>query len=235
MINNKVRKGLRSIWWNPEFVQGALRDKFDIPFCPTTAKEPPKAILTWVEAKKLFLAKKRGGDNHFKDDSFVCFYCDDYKFDTFRGIWFSPKKAIEVLKHFKGIITPDFSTHEDFPFSLRVWNTYRMRAFGYYATSLGIEVINNVRGRTEEDFSYCFNGIETNSIVAVGTVGSGLKFIENRPGFEMWLNAMVERLCPKTIIVYGSSNYACFDSLRKAGIKVLEYESSTSKRWRTRQ
>ncbi len=226
-----IRKGLRSIWWHPELVEGAIMDEFDIPFCPTTAENPPRKILTWEEAKTVFRKRMISGDVAFKDDSFVCFYCDDYKFDTFRGIWFSPKRAMRILSHFKGIITPDFSTYDDFPLPLKIWNTYRMRAFGYHAAVSGLEVINNVRGRGKKDFAYCFNGIETNSIVAIGTVGSGLKLLENRPGFEEWLKEMVKRLCPKVVLVYGSANYACFEELKASGIEIVSYEASTSRRW----
>ena len=41
--------------------------------------------------------------------------------------------------------TPDFSTYQDFPEPLKVYNTYRMRAFGYWLTKNGIKVINNIR------------------------------------------------------------------------------------------
>jgi len=238
MINKfkaKIRNGLKTIWWHPELVEGAIFDELDIPFCPTTATTAPKKIITWIEAKAIYHNELRKGNINFLEDVFVCFYIDDYKFDTFRGIWFSSKKAFSILKHFKGIITPDFSTYIDFPFALKLWNTYRMRAFGYAAGKEGLEVINNIRGRINEDFSYCCNGIELNSIIAIGTVGSGLKFLENRPQFENWLFEVVKRLKPKSIVVYGSANYSCFKLLKRQGIKIYEFESSTSRKFKERK
>lgn len=234
-MTNKIRNGLKSIWWHPELVEGAIIDEIGIPFCPTTATEIPEDIITWEEAKIIYRKQVKNGNSKFKMNIFVCFYLDDYKFDTFRGIWFSPKKAFEFLKHFRGIITPDFSTYSDFPLPLRLWNTYRMRAFGYASSCLGIEVINNVRGKPPEDFFYCFNGIEVNSIVAIGTVGSGLKHLENQEGFEFWLNKMVTVLKPHTVIVYGSANYPFFQKLTDQGIRIVAYESKTSRDWKRRK
>ncbi|MBQ0071515.1 MAG: DUF4417 domain-containing protein, partial [Spirochaetales bacterium] len=39
-------------------------------------------------------------------------------------------------------ITPDFSTNQDFPEAIKIYATYRMRAFGYWLGREGIEVIN---------------------------------------------------------------------------------------------
>jgi len=234
-MQNKIRKGLKSIWWKPELVEGAIFDELDIPLCITTAKELPKDIIPWDEAKIIYKKQlKKNFKEDFIIDAFVCFYIDDYKFDTFRGVWFSFKSALKILKHFKGVITADFSTYYDFPYPLKLWNTYRMRAFGFACNKQRIEVINNVRGRSQKDYNYCFNGIETNSIICIGTVGSGLKYLENREMFESWLNELVNRLKPHTIITYGSANYNCFKKIENRGVKVISYESKTSKAYKRR-
>ena len=62
------------------------------------------------------------------------------------------------------------------------------------------------RRETEETWSYCFNGIPTNSVVAIGTVGGSPRKLVDRKRFEAGLYKMVEVLRPHTIIVY-----ACFD------------------------
>ena len=91
-----------------------------------------------------------------------------------------------------------------------------------------ISVINNVRWGTEETWEYCFDGIPYNSIVSIGTVASGIKKLENRPGFEKGLFKMVECLNPHTIIVYGSANYDCFRTLADNGIRIVSFPSDTS-------
>ena len=159
-------------------------------------------------------------------NDFVHFYIDDQKFDGKRsGIWVNYIKAVEFLQHFAGIITPDFSTYADFPEPLKIYNTYRMRAFGHwYGTLLGNAVINNVRWGTEETFKYCFDGIEKNSIVAIGTVASNLRNSADLEIFSAGFEKMLEVLSPHTIIVYGSDKYPCFNKVREE-IKIIRFRS----------
>lgn len=231
---NKKRAGLKDVW-NAHMCEGARYSEYDIPFCPTVITELPKKVMTWEEAKS-FLKKMKRKDKEYSCDAFVCFYTDDYKFDGVRtSIWLFPWMALRILKHFKGIITPDFSTYQDFPYPLKIWNTFRMRAFGFWAGKQGLEVINNVRWGTPETYHYCFNGIEQNSIVAIGTVGGSPRKLIDRRRFENGLKEMVNRLSPHTIIVYGSSNYPCFDELRKQGIRIVTFKDATAKYYEGRE
>ena len=223
----KSRKGCKDIW-NAFMCIGADYSKNDIPLCPTKLSSMPKEIITWTEARTLHKKLIRKDKDYFYD-AFVCFYIDDYKFDgKYKGIWSSPWNALNILKHFRGIITPDFSTYQDFPYPLKLINTYRMRAFGYWMGNQGKEVINNVRWGSEETFHYCFDGIEKHSIVAIGTVGGGPRKIVDRARFERGLKKMIEILKPHTIIVYGSANGECFDRLRAQGIIIVAFPSRTS-------
>lgn len=222
-----IRPGLKDIW-NAFMCEGAEYSEYDIPFCPTILSTVPKTILTWEEAKKLHKEMKKKDTGYFVD-AFICFYIDDYKFDGVRSsIWLFPWLALRVLKHFRGIITPDFSTYQDFPYPIKLFNTYRMRAFGYWAGKQGLEVINNVRWGTSETYHYCFDGIVKNSVVAIGTVGGGPWKLDDRDRFEDGLDEMVRRLSPNIIIVYGSANYPSFDKLKKQGIKIIAFKSSTN-------
>ncbi len=224
----KNRTGLRDCW-NAFMCNGAHYGKWDIPFCPTILSSLPKEILTWEEAKVLH-KKMIPKNKDYYVDAFVCTYIDDYKFDGAKtSIWTYPWLTYRVLKHFRGIITPDFSTYQDFPIPLKIYNTFRMRSFGYWAGCQGLEVINNVRWGTPETYEYCFEGIPHHSVVAIGTVGGSPKGRMDRKRFEEGLEMMVSVLNPQTIVVYGSSNYPCFEKLRSEGIMVITYKSSTAK------
>lgn len=226
----KIRKGIKDVWWRPYMVNGAMFSENDIPFCPTTATGIPRNIITYKEAKELYRKELRKGNKQFYNDAFVCFYEDDSNFDSIFGIWFRSGHAYKVLKNFAGIITPDFSTYQDFPYPLKLWNTYRIRAFGYwYGTICGEAVINNVRWGTSETYNYCYDGIPKNSIVAIGTVGGSPRKLVDRKRFEEGFNKMVEVLIPQTIVVYGSANYRCFKEAEKQGIRVVVYKGKTSK------
>lgn len=218
-----IRAGCKDNW-NAFMVKGAEFTENDIPICPTTAIQIPRNIISYMQAKTLY-NKFKHQKNFFVED-FVHFYIDDYKFDGKNGIWTDWGKALKILKHFGGIITPDFSTNSDFPEPFKIFNTYRMRAFGYwYGILKGGSVINNVRWGNEETFKYCFDGIPKNSIVAVGTVASGLKKLENRKLFSVGFEKMLEVLTPKIILVYGSDNYEFFDKVRNK-IQIVHFQSS---------
>lgn len=229
-----IRTGLKDAW-NAFMCKGAQFSQNDIPFCPTIVTDLPREMLTWEEAKKHHKKMLKQNKDYFCD-AFICFYIDDYKFDGVRtSIWQFPWLALRVLKHFRGIITPDFSTYQDFPYPLKLWNTFRMRAFGYWAGNQGLEVINNIRWGTSETYHYSFDGIDRNSVVAIGTVGGSPRKLADRKRFETGLKEMVKRLSPHTIIVYGSSNYPCFDRLREQGILIIGFMGMTASYYERRR
>lgn len=217
------RPCLLDIWWNAFMVKDCSEWDNGIPFCKTLREEIPESLITWQQAKAIY-KRKYSKNKIFKCKAYICFYIDDFLFDGIHGIWFDYNKAIKIIKHFDGIITPDFSTYGDFPVYLKAWNTYRMRVFGYWCSSLGINVINNVRW-SKDTLDICFKGIPKNSIVAIGTVASRLKFLKNRGDFEEYLIKMIEELQPHTILLYGSTKYNCFKSLWTSGIKIVSYPS----------
>ena len=233
-LESKIRSSCKDVW-NAFMTEGATFCRHDIPFCPTTATSLPKDLLTWDEAKSIYQNHIKQKDYDFCIDAFINWYTDDYKFDTSRGIWHDYKKALEIIKHFAGIITPDFSTYQDFPEPVKLYATYRMRAFGYWAGKEGVHVINNVRWGTEETYSYCFEGIPDNSIVCIGTVGGGPRKLENRERFEKGMYKMVEVLHPHTILIYGFAKGECFDKLRKQGINIVSYPSKTARDFERRK
>ena len=208
---------------------GAQYSANDFPLCPTTATEIPKQLISYSAAKTLHNKEMRNGNTSYYHDAFIHFYIDDQKFDGKRNsIWLYPDKALDIIQHFAGIIAPDFSTYADFPDPIKRMNFYKMNSFGYWIGSLGIPVVSNVRWGTEETWTYCFDSNPRNSMVAIGTVASRIHQLKNRPLFENGLFHMVETLQPHTLIIYGSSNYECFNRLRKAGIKIVSFPSQTS-------
>lgn len=228
LITNPPRSGCHDMWnafmfKGAEFVLGS-----DIPVCNSTKEIIPHELISFEDAKHIYKSKIRECPTFFVD-AFIHFYIDDQKFDgTTSGIWSNPYKALEIIRHFAGAITPDFSTNADFPDAIKRYNTFRMRAFGQWLISNNITVINNVRWGTIETWDYCFDGIPYGSIVSIGTVASGLKKLENRPLFEDGLRKLVDLIHPSTIIVYGSSKYSVFDELSKEGINIVSFPSKTS-------
>ncbi len=224
----KPRNGCKDIW-NAFMVKGASFDVgSDMPICISTNDVTPKSLISYEDAKAIYRKEMLKRNKNFYIDSFIHFYIDDHKFDGKRSsIWTFPSKALKIIRHFAGIITPDFSIYTDFPDPLKRFNVYRMRAYGCWMNLLGIPVINNVRWGTYETWGYCFAGIPKGNTVCIGSVASGIKKINNRPIFIEGLKKMISVVEPKTIIVYGSSNYPFIQELLERGIEIISIPSKT--------
>ena len=158
-------------------------------------------------------------------DCWVVFYEHDKEFER---LWNNPKQYLDKLKKFKGVISPDFSLYRNMPLVMQMWNTYRGRAVACWLQNNGVEVIPNVRFGDERTFSFCFDGVEENKTVAVGTHGC-IKRKEDKIFFKIGLARMVQRLSHKTIIVYGSAPDSIFKPYKDMGINIIAFESEFSK------
>ena len=188
---------------------------FELPRIRTSNKTPNK-VVTFSKAMS----------KTWKDfDCWVVFYEHDKDFER---LWNNPKKYLDKLKKFKGIISPDFSLYRNMPLSMQLWNTYRGRALAVWLQNNGIEVIPNVRFGDERTFSFCFDGVEENKTVAVSTHGC-IKRKEDKIFFQIGLARMVQRLSPKTIIVYGRAPDSIFKAYKDMGINIIVFESEFSK------
>lgn len=188
---------------------------FELPQIKTSNQLPDK-VITFSKAMA------RTWDDF---DCWVMFYEHDIKFER---LWHNPKQYLAKLKKFKGIISPDFSLYRNMPLCMQMWNTYRGRAIAVWLQNNGIEIIPNVRFGDERTFSFCFDAVEENKTVAVGTHGC-IKRKEDKIFFKIGLARMVQRLSPKTIIVYGSAPDSIFKPYRDMGIDIVAFESEFSK------
>lgn len=155
----------------------------------------------------------------------VMFYEHDRNFER---LWNNPKKYINKLKKFNGIISPDFSLYRNMPLVMQEWNTYRGRALAVWLQNNGVEVIPNVRFNDERTYEFCFDGIEKEKTVAVGTHGC-IKYRDDKEYFKKGLAELVKRLSPKTIIVYGAAPKCIFEKYEQMGIEIIAFESEFSK------
>ena len=187
--------------------------------------ELPKIKTSNLIPKKLVPFSKAMSKTWKDFDCWVMFYEHDVKFER---LWNNPKRYMEKLKKFKGVISPDFSLYRNMPLVMQQWNTYRSRALAVWLQNNGIEVIPNVRFGDERTFSFCYDGIEENKTVAVGTHGC-IKRKEDKIFFKIGLARMVQRLSPKTIIVYGSAPDSIFKPYKDMGINIIAFESEFSK------
>ena len=154
-------------------------------------------------------------------DQWVVFYEHDYKFVR---VWNQPRRYLKILQRFRGCISPDFSLYRRMPLIMQKWSTFQGRTLGHWWSENGIEVIPNVRFAGYRTYGFCFDGIEKNSTVCVGSLGC-LKQRRERSLFTEGLAEMVHRLSPRNILVYGAAPDRIFGQYRDLGIQIIEYKS----------
>lgn len=135
----------------------------------------------------------------------VHFFLDDYQFVR---VWSDPLRYANMLSRFRCVMTPDFSMYLDMPVILQMYNHYRKQWLGAYWQSMLIDVIPTVSWSDESSFSWCFSGIPTHSTVAISSVGTQ-RGKESKRMFLAGYNAMVDKLCPSTILFYGNVPKEC--------------------------
>ena len=189
--------------------------KFELPIL-TTISLTPKKVITFSKAMNA---------NAKEFDSWIVFYEYDLGFER---LWRNPCAYLQRLKKFKGVISPDFSLYRNMPLVMQIWNTYKGRALAHWMQQNGIEIIPNIRFNDERTYEFCFDGIEKNKTVAVGTHGC-IKHKEDKEYFKNGLAELVKRLSPKNIIVYGSAPDDIFKKYTDMGIAIIAFESEFSK------
>lgn len=197
VVDSGVRNaGLLSDGCNPELVKGAEFDGiFEIPII----KKPKKLIIP----DKLVPFSKMDKVN--KKTFAVCEYENDMEFSDLLA---HPNEYVEILKQYKGFISPDCSVYRDMPLALQITKIYRNRAIGYFFQKQGVYVIPCVRWGDDRTYTtkflpekIAFLGVEKHSIVSVGSYGQ-LKNRVNRYYFEAGMDAMMEELEPEIVLVY---------------------------------
>ena len=113
------------------------------------------------------------------------------------------------------------------PLCMQQWSTYKGKALAHWWQVNGIEVIPNIRFADSRSYNFCFDGVEKNSTVAVGTHGC-IKNIVDREEFIQGLAEMVVRLSPRVIIVYGAAPDSIFKKYRDMGIDIIQFDSAFS-------
>lgn len=127
----------------------------------------------------------------------VHFFVDDYRF---QGIYNNPKKSLSRYAQYAFLLSPDFSMYADMPLWKQMESVAKNRWVGAFWQSQGLRVIPSISWSTARSFEFCFDGVETGSSVAVGMIGCK----KNRIGFMRGYNAMLDKIQPSQVIVFGT-------------------------------
>lgn len=131
----------------------------------------------------------------------VHFFLDDYRFAN--AVWHRLEKTTFALRKFDYLFTPDFSMWRNLPTSFYNYeNVFRTRFVGAYWQLCGFNVIPTVSWGDLDSFAYSFEGLPSESVVAVSGMGNR----RNHNSFCRWCNGLrrlEKEKSPIKIIVYG--------------------------------
>lgn len=128
----------------------------------------------------------------------VHFFLHDYQFER---VWKYPDRYIDVLKKFKFVLSPQFSTYTDMPKIVQMFNVYRNRWCGRYWQEHGIKVIPTIQWGSDWDLEYCLDGIPKHSTIAISTTGDGRW--GGYKSIATFYDKTIDKLKPETVLLYG--------------------------------
>ncbi len=160
------------------------------------------------------------GENHFRPSRavpfdrlkkmnkeknlWVHFYVHDYRF---LPVLRAPEKYISILRNYEGMIGMDNSIYRDLPLGEQIHSVYLNRVFDYYLFSKGLPVIPNISWGDYRSFSFCFDGIQKGTTVAVSSYGCVRQKVDQEY-FLDGFNEMLNRIQPDAVIFHGALNDA---------------------------
>ena len=170
--------------------EATLTGAFDFPTLkPTNKLINPDDIISFNYALSCTTPEK----------CFVHFYLDDYQFER---LWQKPNYYLNILKRFKGLISPDFSVYTDMPKAMQIWHCYKNRVLSHFYQQNGIDVIPNVSWGKYDTFNFCFDGLPKNSNVSVSSVGC-MKNPQAVLNFCLGFEEMQKVLKPNLVYFFG--------------------------------
>ncbi len=138
----------------------------------------------------------RTNDKEVNKRNGVHFFVDDYRFT---GIYYHPDRSLKKYSQYAFLLTPDFSTYSEMNLWRQIESVAMNRWCGAYWQSKGLVVVPTISWSTSRSFDFSFDGVEQNSIVAIGMIGCKT----NHLGFMRGYNKMLERISPKAILCLG--------------------------------
>ena len=194
---------------NPLFMRNSFVSdgKWGLPFIKSQE-------LDTSSIKLIACSDTKSNDREENKKCGVHFFVDDYRF---KGTYDNPERTFNKYAQYQFLLTPDFSTYTDMNLWRQLESVAKNRWVGAYWQSKGLTVIPTISWGLSQSFEFCFDGVEKNSIVAIGMIGCKQTKIQFMRGY----NAMLEKIQPSKIICFGTP----FDEMQVNIIKVDYMES----------
>jgi len=127
----------------------------------------------------------------------VHFFVDDYRFET---VFNHPEKSLERYGKYRFLLTPDYSLYAEMDPWRQIESVGKARWVGAKWQAEGKIVIPTVSWGLARTFEFCFDGIQKNSIIAIGMIGCK----RNKNDFLKGYYQMLYKIEPEAIICLGA-------------------------------
>ena len=184
---------------------------------------PQKILPATMPLPVNYMLSERNLENKW----FHCFVGDS----EFERFWNHFWRYISYFSAISGIISTDFSLYRDIPVETQIRNCYRNRVMAYAMQKVNPNVIPTAGFGGENTWEWCFDGLPTNSTVAITTNGI-LSDPEARRLFIGGVDALVHTLTPYAIVVCGK--YPQWLNYKYPDIKIIPI-LSYSQMWHLRR
>ena len=173
-----------------------------------------KQAVDVENVKLIACSDTRSNDNETNTKNGVHFFVDDYRFN---GIYNNPEKSLRKYSQYAFLLSPDFSTYADMNLWRQLESVAKNRWCGCYWQEQGLTVIPTISWSTPRSYEFCFDGVEKNSIIAIGMIGCK----QNKKEFLRGYDYMLSKIEPEAVICFGTP----FDEMR-GNIIPVDYRSS---------
>lgn len=123
-------------------------------------------------------------------------FVDDFRFEV---LYNKPDKNIDKYKKYRFVLTPDFSLYSEMDLWRQIESVGKNRWVGAYWQKKGLIVIPTISWSNASSFSFSFDGVEKNCVVAIGMIGCK----KSRIAFMKGYNTMLDKIEPEAIICFG--------------------------------
>ncbi|MDD5807121.1 MAG: DUF4417 domain-containing protein [Eggerthellales bacterium] len=111
----------------------------------------------------------------------------------------NPTKSLPLYRRYRFVLTPDHSLFPEMPLWRQIESIGKSRWCGAFWQSQGLTAIPTMSWVLYPTFDFCFKGVESGSIVAVGMIGCKHSHLSFMRGYD----AMLEQVDPSAIICLG--------------------------------
>lgn len=177
---------------NPLFLRNGFETsgRWDIPIIR-------KQDINLENVKLIPCSETRCNDRNDNKSCGVHFFVDDYRFSS---IYNNPDKSLKKFAQYKFLLSPDYSTYADMNYWRQLESVAHSRWVGAYWQSKGLSVIPTITWSTPFSYTFCFDGVEKGSFVAIGMPGCKS---EKRNFLHGYTN-MLNYLEPSAILCLGT-------------------------------